>query len=480
MEYEKFLEQNKEEMIGSLQSLLQCQSEQESPVKTPEGEVYPFGEGVQKAFAAFLSIAESMGFETYNADNYGGHVDFPGNGDKIFGILGHLDVVPAGSGWDFDPYGGSLAEGKIYGRGTTDDKGPLISCLYAMKALKEAGFQPKATIRLILGLDEESAWKGMDYYFSKVRKPDFGFTPDADFPVINGEKGILVFELARKFATSQTKGLRLRSMKGGAAANSVADYCRVVIRNQKDDGAPYVKVREEIAAFREETGYKIHARGMGKSLEITAEGISAHGAKPETGLNAISIMMAFLGRLNFVDEDHNDFIDFYNKYIGFCLDGEKLGINFEDEASGKLVFNVGMAEMNEKAASLTINVRYPVSMTGEDVYTGMAETLEKYNLGVLKLKDQAPVYKDPEDPLIKTLVEIYRKHTGDTESRPMVIGGGTYARAAENIIAYGALFPGDEDLMHQKNECLSIERLMQMTKIYAEAIYKLTSEDYNS
>ena len=480
MEYEKFLEENKEEMIASLQSILRYQSEQGSPIKTPTGEVYPFGEGVQKAFVSFLELAKSMGFETYNADNYGGHVDFPGNGDKIFGILGHLDVVPAGGGWNFDPYGGSVAEGKIYGRGTADDKGPLISCLYAMKALKEAGFQPKATIRLILGLDEENAWKGMDYYFSKVRKPDYGFTPDADFPVINGEKGILVFELARKFAGSQTKGLKLRSITGGAAANSVADYCRAVIRDQKGGEAPYAKVREEVAAFREETGYKIRAKGVGKSLEITAEGISAHGAKPETGLNAISIMLSFLGRLNFADEEHNDFVDFYNKYIGFCLDGEKMGINFSDEASGKLVFNVGMAEMNEKAASFTINVRYPVSLAGDEVYEAMAETLEKYNFGVLKLKDQAPVYKDPEDPLITTLVEIYRKHTGDTESKPQVIGGGTYARAAENIIAYGAQFPGDEDLMHQKNECLSIERLMQMTKIYAEAIYKLTSEDYNS
>ena len=480
MGYEELLEQNKEEMIASLGTVLRCKSEQTEPTKTEEGSVYPFGEGVQEAFAAFLDIAEKMGFETYNADNYGGHVDFPGSGDKVLGILGHLDVVPAGGGWDFDPYGGSVADGKIYGRGTTDDKGPLISCLYAMKALKEAGFQPKATIRLILGLDEENAWKGMDYYFSKVRKPDYGFTPDADFPVINGEKGILVFELARKFANSKTKGLKLRSITGGAAANSVADSCRAVIRDQSGAEATYAKVREEAKAFREETGYKLRAKGVGKSLEITAEGVSAHGAKPETGLNAISIMMAFLGRLNFVDEDHNDFIDFYNKYIGFCLDGEKLGINFTDEASGKLVFNVGMAEMNEKAAGLTINVRYPVSMTGEDVYAGMAETLEKYNLGILKLKDQAPVYKDPEDPLIKTLVGIYQKHTGDTESRPMVIGGGTYARAAENIIAYGAQFPGDEDLMHQKNECLSIERLMQMTKIYAEAIYKLALEDYNN
>ena len=154
MKYEEFLERNKEEMIASLQSVLRCESEQSQPVKTADGGVYPFGEGVQKAFETFLALAESMGFETFNADNYGGHVDFPGTGDKIFGILGHLDVVPAAGGWDFDPYAASIAEGRIYGRGTTDDKGPMISCLYAMKALKDSGYVPKATIRLIIGLDE--------------------------------------------------------------------------------------------------------------------------------------------------------------------------------------------------------------------------------------------------------------------------------------------------------------------------------------
>ncbi len=478
LNYEEHLELNKDEMLNSLVQMIRCNSEQ------TESEVYPFGEGVQEAFTTFLELARGMGFETYNADNYGGHVDFPGTGDKILGILGHLDVVPAAGGWDFDPYGGEVKDGYIYGRGTLDDKGPMISCLYAMKALKDAGFQPTATIRLIIGLDEETNWKGMDYYFAKsdVRKPDFGFTPDADFPIINGEKGILVFELARKFGTaaSQSKGLKLRSISGGLAANSVADSCRAVIRNLNAGDEPYAKVKEEVAAFREETGYKIRTRGIGKSLEITTEGISAHGAKPEAGLNAISVMMSFLGRLNFVDEEHNDFIDFYNKHIGFCLDGENLGINFSDEPSGKLVFNVGMAEMNEKAASLTINVRYPVTMTGDDVYEAMAPTLEKYNFGVIKENDQAPIYKDIDDPLIKTLLEIYRSHTGDTESEPLVIGGGTYARACDNIVAFGALFPGDPELEHQRNECLSIERLEQMTKIYAEAIYKLASEEYNS
>ena len=173
-----------------------------------------------------------------------------------------------------------------------------------------------------------------------------------------------------------------------------------------------------------------------------------------------------------MDEDHNDFIDFYNKYIGFCLDGTKLGIGFCDEPSGKLIFNVGMAEMNEKAGKLTINVRYPVTMTDDDVYDAMS--------GVLKLKHHEPIFVEADSPMVRMLVDIYRRHSGDTESVPKVIGGGTYARAAKNVIAYGALFPGDEDLMHQKNEYLSIERLEQMTKIYAEAIYKLSSGEYNS
>lgn len=495
MNYEKYLEQNKDEMIASLQSVIRCSSEQTDAVHAADGEVYPFGEGVQKAFETFLKIAEKMGFTTYNADNYGGHIDFPGTGrpvkneegevvnyekPKVLGILGHLDVVPAGEGWDFEPYGASIAEGRIYGRGTTDDKGPMVSCLYAMKALKDSGYKPQATIRLIIGLDEETNWKGMDYYFSKVEKPDFGFTPDGDFPVINGEKGILVFELAKKFSQTRVKGLELRSLSGGTAANSVPDFCRAVVRNQNAGEAPYVKIREEITKFREETEYKIHARGIGKSLEITTTGISAHGAKPEAGLNAVSVMMKFLERLNFVNEDHNDFIDFYNRYIGFCLDGGQLGINFSDEVSGSLVFNVGIAEMNEKAGKLTINVRYPVTLEHEKIYVTMAETLERYNIGLIKEKHQKPIFMNADSPMIQLLMDIYRKHTGDMTSQPLVIGGGTYARAAEGIVAYGAQFPGDEDLMHQKNEALSLQRLEQMTKIYAEAIYKLSSEDYNS
>ena len=227
------------------------------------------------------------------------------------------------------------------------------------------------------------------------------------------------------------------------------------------------------ADFRKETGYKLNVRTVGKSLEITTEGVSAHGANPSLGLNAISILFKFLGELNFVNEDVNDFIDFYNKHIGFELDGESFGCKMSDEPSGGLTLNVGLLKADTKAASLTINVRYPVTRKSEDIYSAIKPVMNKYNLGILKHKHQDPIYMEPDSPMIKTLMEVYQKHTGDKESKPLVIGGGTYARSCEGIVAFGAAFPDDEDRMHQKDECIDLDKLVLMTKIYADTIVKL-------
>ena len=139
-----------------------------------------------------------------------------------------------------------------------------------------------------------------------------------------------------------------------------------------------------------------------------------------------------------------------------------------------------MAEVDSEAVKLTINIRYPVTKDGEEILSKLAAVLDRYDMGLIRSEHKEPIYMDMEEPMVKLLLEIYRKHTGDLQSQPLVIGGGTYARSAKNVIAYGALFPGDPDLMHQKNECISVERLIQMTKIYAEAIYKLASGEYNN
>ncbi|SCJ99415.1 Putative dipeptidase SA1572 [uncultured Eubacterium sp.] len=475
MDYLKKIEENRELQIQTLQDLVSIKSVQSNPAATKDGEIFPFGKGVQDAFAYTLNKGKELGFEVKNVDNYGGHIDF-GSGSEIVGVLGHLDVVPEGDGWSFDPYSGAVSDGYIYGRGTLDDKGPVIAILFAMKALKDAGYVPAKKIRLILGLDEETGWKGMAYYGQHEETPAYGFTPDAEFPALNGEKGIVTFEIAKKFAKNQNKGLELRSLTGGAAANMVAEHARAVVRS--DIPESYGQIRALAASYREGTGYKVSVKGVGKSLEITTEGKSAHGAAPEAGLNAISIMMDFLGQLNFANDDVNDFIQLYNAYIGFDFNGEKLGIGFSDEVSGKLTLNVGLVSYDRESITLTINVRYPVTYTDEQVFEGIMPIINKYDLGIIKGRAQAPIFMDPESPMIKALMEVYQKNTGDYESRPQVIGGGTYARAAKNIVAFGGLFPGDPDLMHQKDERLSIEKLMTMTKIYADAIYKLSQAEF--
>ncbi len=465
------IEENKTEMVSSLSNLISIPS-----VATDETGAQPFGKHVQKAFAQMLETAEADGFATYNADNFGGHIDYPGKGSEIVGIIGHLDVVPEGDGWDFAPYGGEVIDGYVCGRGTTDDKGPVMASYYAMKALKQCGYVPDKTIRLILGLDEETNWQGMRYYVSQVPNlPDCGFTPDADFPVISAEMGILVFDIIKKLPEAKGKGIELTSLKGGTAPNSVPDHARAVISNTTGGGYEFIK--EMVANARKDKGWKITCKGVGKSFEISVEGVSAHGAHPEKGVNAISILMAFLGDINFLNDGIADFISFYNSCIGYDLKGEKIGCCMSDDISGDLVFNVGMIDVDKKTAKLTINVRYPVSCEAEDVYAGLGPVMTRYNLGIVKGKHQPPLHVSDDSMLVKTLMDIYAKHTGDTQGKPLVTGGGTYARAMDNIVAFGARFPGEKEVGHQKNERISIENLMKLTKIYAEAAYELSKDE---
>ena len=476
MNYLSLIDEYRDEMIDTLRELIAIKS----VVSDAEGDA-PFGKGVQTVFEYMLQKGKAEGFEIENVDNYGGHIEFGGylfdeegelvgTGDEIMGILGHLDVVPEGKDWDFEPYGGELVDDRIYGRGSIDDKGPVVAAFYAMKALKASGIVPEAKVRLILGLDEETNWNGMEYYLKRVQPPDFGFTPDGDFPAIHGEMGILVFDLAKKIAKAAVsgKGISLRSISGGNAPNMVADHARAVLKAES-----YAQIREELTQYKNETGYQLNAKGIGKALEITALGVSSHGARPDQGLNAISVLLDFLSGITFDNEDASEFLEFYKNHIGFELHGDSLGCGLSDEPSGKLILNVGMISLDDESVRLTVNVRYPVTLSAEQVYDSIMPVVNQYNLGVIKRKHQAPIYIPKDDHLITTLMDVYRKHTGDRESEPLVIGGGTYARAVKNAVAFGARFPGEPELAHQKNEFISVDNLVKMTKIFADSIFLL-------
>ncbi|MCQ2551408.1 MAG: dipeptidase PepV [Clostridia bacterium] len=474
MSYQEYIQLNRSQMVQTLKDLIKMDTKQSRPFKTKEGEIYPFGKGVGEAFNYLLKAAEEMGFEVENVDNYGGHIDMPGyildeegdierTGAYTLGILAHLDVVPEGEGWKVDPFGAVEKDGKIYGRGTQDDKGPLVCALYAMKALKDSGYVPAKKVRLIVGLDEETGWEGMDYYFRYMPKPDFGFTPDAEFPVISGEKGILTFKLAKKIQKTKDKGLELRSISGGAAPNMVPASARAVVR--AEDKEVYEKIKDKASAYRDNTGNRINIKGVGKSLEIVAMGKSAHGAHPEEGLNAISILMDFLKDIYFVNEDVNQIIADYVEYIGM-----------KTKVAGA-TFNVGQVQGDDESITLTVNVRYDVDKTDEDFYSSIQPVIEKLDVGLIKERHQKPIYFKEDHPLIKCLMKVYQEETGDYESKPLVIGGGSYARAMDNAVAFGALFPGDEDRMHQKDEYISIDNLEKLCSIYAKAIYELTKDE---
>ena len=477
MDYKNRIDSYKDEIVEMLCELVSYKS----IVGEPKANA-PFGTEVQRVFEYMLDKGRAEEFDVVNIDNYGGHYEWQGletdesgevvaTADETLGIPVHLDVVPEGNNWTYEPFNAEIVDGKIYGRGTTDNKCSAAAIFFAMKALKESGFVPQKNVRVILGLDEESSWEGMGKYLERVSPPDFGFVPDANFPAINGEKGILTFELAKKLARTNEKGMVIRKLEGGSAANMVPDFARAVILDQIHDD--YDDVKDSLADFRSRTGYKIHGKGVGKAFEIVVQGISAHGSLPEKGLNAISIMMQFLAEIELANESMREFIGFYNERIAFETTGNELGIALSDEASGNLSLNIGLVEMYGEAIVITCDVRYPVSLCDDDVYDALAPLLPIYNLGIVKKMHKKPIYMPADGDFIRTLMKVYQDNTGDYDSSPITIGGGTYARAFPNSVAFGPYFTGREDVMHQNDEYISIEDLIKITHIYADAIYSL-------
>ena len=477
MGYLERIDAYKDDMLKALAESVSKPSVKADPVKTKDGELLPFGQGVHEALISMLEKGKELGFDTYNDDNYAGHIEWKSEngGDEYFGIIGHLDVVPVDNGWATDPFVMTdKGDGFLYGRGTSDDKGPVVASLYALKALKDEGLKPKMNIRLVLGLDEETGNISADHYTEHCGHPALGFTPDADFPLVNGEMGILVFELARKFSSRPGKDdLRLTKLEGGTAHNAVPAYAKAVIAGSKNQ---YDLIADRAKLFCEETGYRLKVKKQGSSLVVEAFGTAAHGAHPDLGLNAVSILMSFLGNIGFSNEDLNEFIAFYNEKIGFNLQGEQIGCFFEDGPSGPLIFNVGVANINEDIASIAVNIRYPVSFTDRQVLEGIESVLEGSPLGIVTRMVQEPLYKDLDDPMVVAYMNAYIDETGYSDAQPMTIGGGTYAKMFNNILAYGAAFPEDENTMHQADEKFSVNSFMKMARVYARAIASLCCE----
>lgn len=413
------------EMIEALQKLVSFQS-----IAKEEGPEYPYGKEVCGAKEYVLELAKSFGMRVEDVPGKYAYIEI-GAGPRLIGILSHLDVVPAGDGWTQDPFGGEIVDGRIYGRGTTDDKGPTIAVLYAMKALKEKTTL-SARIRLILGQTEENGeWRDIEAYTDAEEILECGFTPDGDFPAIQNELGAMVFQV-------QMPQSGFLQGEGGTAPNMVPACARV---------------KTEFGTYE-------------------ASGKSCHGCAPWLGLNGISELMEKVHQA----EPENRFAQMYADLIGKTIYGEKLGIAAEDE-SGKLTLNVGLLEVRDETTTLMVDIRYPAKKNPDEISGSLVRQFSSYGASCECVYHVRPLYTPSDSPVLGALLSAYREVTGD-DSRPISIGGGTYAKAMPNMVAFGPNFPGHENREHMEDEYILVEDFLKLEEIYERALaYLLDSSD---
>lgn len=453
---EKILEM-KEDIVKSVQQCVKIKSVE----NLNEGGT-PFGTGVQEALEFCLELSEDFGFDVKNLDNKIGYAQY-GNGEEMIAILGHLDVVPEGDGWTYNPYDAQVHNGKIYGRGTTDDKGPTVGAIYALKAIKDLNIPLKKRVRIIFGLNEETGSECVKHYIDIGEEiPVAGFTPDAEYPIINGEKGIVTCEYKKNINQKNEKVI-LKSINGGIAPNVVPEYAKAEVVADKDTREKLKVIAQNIKEIKIEEKEEF--------IIIKSYGVSAHGSIPEKGKNAISHLLLFLENINF-DKDVREFIKFMNKYIGLNTTGEKLGIFLEDDISGKFVFNLGKINGNEEEINVSINMRYPVTKNYEDFRNIFESKMNEGKFIEVFTRHKKSIYISPKTDFIKKLQKVYEEKMGE-KAELISIGGGTYAKSMPNIVAFGPIFKGQPMVEHKPDEYIDINELIKNIQIMAAAICEL-------
>lgn len=457
----------KEALISDTRQLLKIKSVLDEEDATENA---PLGRGVKQALEYMLRLGEKDGFRSKNVGNLAGHLEF-GEGEECVGILCHVDVVPEGDGWSSDPYGAEIRDGKIYARGAIDDKGPTMGAYYAMKIVKELGLPLNKRVRMIIGTDEESEWRCVDHYFKHEEMPTVGFAPDADFPIIFAEKGIADFDLIYNQQDRQEnddKKMDVLRFQAGRRYNMVPDYAEAALLVESSQTEMIQKFKEFTSGISMKGSYHVDQG----ELILELNGVSAHGMEPENGKNAGLYLAKFIAE-NKPDQKSAEFFAFAANYFYRDSRGEKLGVSYSDDISGDLTINVGkMSYEKSKGGMFGLNLRYPVTNDMGETKGKLERLIKKQNFVLANFSDSKPHHVDEKNELIQILKRVYEEQTGD-QAELLAIGGGTYARSLTAGVAFGPLFPGREDIAHQKDEYMFIEDLLKATAIYAQAIYEL-------
>lgn len=450
----EYIEALRPQMVEALQRLVRIRS-----VEALGEGGRPYGAGVQACLEEALALCREQGFAPVDMDGRIGWCEY-GTGGEMVAVLGHLDVVPEGEGWTHPPYAAEIEGGRMYGRGTIDDKGPVVASLFALRAIRDLGLPLRRRVRLLFGLNEETNDLDIEYYRAHGGElPVLGFTPDGEYPLINGEKGIL--NEAYETALHPNGPWRLVSVRGGVAGNVAPDYACAVLACPAGAALPPA---EKITVTSTEGGYRVEAAG-----------VSAHGSHPETGENAIGRLAQYLCGLPFAGDTARA-LAFLAEKIGMDCFGEKLGCALADELSGPLSFNLGLIEGDEHRLWAKLNYRYPVTFSEQDCQPRVQAAFEAAGWRLVQHLHKPKLYYPEDTPLVQTLLGVYRDATGDN-APPKCIGGGTYAKTLPNLLAFGPIFPGDEVTEHKPDEYIELDRLVQNAQIIAAAIVALANAE---
>ena len=450
------------QLISSLREALRLRSTPGTPLPGK-----PFGEGVDEALRHALKTAQDLGFRTANVDSMVGYAEY-GEGEEMVAVLGHLDVVPEGTGWSHDPYGAEIVDGVLYGRGTLDDKGPTYAALFALAALRDGGIPLRRRIRVIFGTNEESGCACMAHYVQSGQElPVMGFTPDGAFPIINAEKGSVKLRLFSPGAPGGPENLT--ALTAAPAANMVPETAEGTIEGPPERLLPLRRALESFAADREWP--LVLEEGEGK-LTVRPRGKAAHASLPELGINAAVRLLRLLGALP-TEAPWRRAAAALGALVNEKSDGAALGIACRDDLSGPLTLNLGLLEVTaDGGIAATLDIRYPVRQAWDALFPEVQARVRDLGLSLEVLRHSPPLFVDPSSELIQALQRAYTATTGQ-EAFLLAIGGGTYARTMPHVVAFGATFPGDPELMHQPDERIPLERLALITRILAAAMKEL-------
>lgn len=441
----------KDDMIASIQQNMRIES-----VRGDSAPGAPYGEGPKAALDDVLALGEKLGFRTGQADNRVGWIEY-GEGEEMVGILGHVDVVPAGDGWTHPAFGAEIHDGVLWGRGCLDDKGPVIMAVYALKAIRDLNLPIDRRIRVLFGSDEECGSSCVKYYVENgYEMPTIGFTPDAQFPAIFCEKGTSNFLAGTKI---YNKGeIDVEYFGGGVAANVVPPVCKLIVNG------PLKVTPEEGITVTEENGKTI----------VEATGFSAHGSTPELGVNAVVKLLNAVKENDF-GGDFQQLVNFILEEIGNETNGKSLDILYQDEETGETTVNLGVVKYDGEEMSFTLDIRYPKNGDAEVIDDKVINRINSYNFDVLKKTNNKLLYVPKDSELVSKLVKVYEAQTGD-KREPIAIGGGTYAKEFPNMVAFGPVFPGEPDVIHQPNERVAVEQLIRAAQVTAAAMYELAKK----